>query len=455
MATAIAAYVRSATRLGSLILLIILTSAARDASACSCVMGMPICETFWRTPVVFSGEVVEITPAPPARDLRFPAKKLVRFRVDRVWRGEAAGEIEVHTGAGGGDCGYDFVRGGQYLVYAHYWEGRLSTGICSRTRPLSDAKEDLAYFETAFRPAGVGRIFGTAQFQRSSPDTPEQSAPGYTVILTGGGTTRRTTTAADGRYEFRGVPAGRYTVELITPQTQLAGGSRNTELADPRGCASVDFWIMSNGRVALRVLKPSGEPASNLTLDVVEFDSLVERDRFPHAQRMRTDADGFAETKGLRPTRYVIGINVTQAPDASQAYPRMFYPGVTDVAGARVLDLNYGERAELEPMILPEPLVPQAITGVVLWPDGSPAARASVSVSMDRATHGLSLQLGTAVSTDAQGRFTFRAYRGQTYRVSATVDVRGISEQWRAESKAFEVRSDVEPIALTLAPPRR
>src|SRR6185503_15210753 len=55
-------------------------------------------------------------------------------------------EVEVRTGLGDSDCGYNFRLGGQYLVYAYGDEDKLATGICSRTRPVSEAADDLAYF---------------------------------------------------------------------------------------------------------------------------------------------------------------------------------------------------------------------------------------------------------------------------------------------------------------------
>jgi hypothetical protein len=50
----------------------------------------------------------------------------------------------VGTGGGGGDCGYGFAAGEIYLVYAFERAGRLYTTICTRTRLVRDAAEDLA-----------------------------------------------------------------------------------------------------------------------------------------------------------------------------------------------------------------------------------------------------------------------------------------------------------------------
>ena len=62
---------------------------------------------------------------------------VVRIQVAEVLSGIAPGqkEIEVVTGGGGGDCGYPFQAGMDYVVYAFKnAEGRLETTICSRTR---------------------------------------------------------------------------------------------------------------------------------------------------------------------------------------------------------------------------------------------------------------------------------------------------------------------------------
>jgi hypothetical protein len=73
----------------------------------------------------------------------------VRFRVLERWRERAGATVELTTGAGGGDCGYTFEKGVSYLVFASARAGALTTGICSRTRKLTDAAEDLAYLSSS------------------------------------------------------------------------------------------------------------------------------------------------------------------------------------------------------------------------------------------------------------------------------------------------------------------
>lgn len=225
--------------------------------ACSCVSGAPICETFWKTPLVFSGTVLEIaTDTKSDPRITLGRSRVVRFHVTQAWRGEATGTIEIHTGMGGGDCGYKFVEGRQYLVFASGAPGQYSTGICSRTRRLSEAADDLEYLETALQPSAAGRIFGTATYARRTGEVSPRPVAGYTVTLTHKGTQRTTTTGNDGRYEFRGVPAGVYAVALTVPGTGHESDPKLVKLVDPRGCAAADFYL-TDGRISARPLEPS------------------------------------------------------------------------------------------------------------------------------------------------------------------------------------------------------
>ena len=92
---------------------------------------------------VFSGRVTAIS-----RERARYSYQRVTFQVEQRWKGAVADETVIFTGSGGGDCGYNFVQGAEYLVYAYDSGGEfrpagLQTGICLRTRPLSNAAEDL------------------------------------------------------------------------------------------------------------------------------------------------------------------------------------------------------------------------------------------------------------------------------------------------------------------------
>ena len=57
------------------------------------------------------------------------------------YRGDKQKPMRLSTGLGGGDCGFDFEVGKQYLVYAFKDEaGELSTNICTRTTRLEKSR---------------------------------------------------------------------------------------------------------------------------------------------------------------------------------------------------------------------------------------------------------------------------------------------------------------------------
>ena len=106
----------------------------------------PPCDATSKSAAVFVGTVVSSKNAKSTGQYDFNSRE-VKFSVEEAFKGLSSTEVSVFTGWGGGDCGYPFQIGQQYLIYAYKDEktGRFGTSICSRTRQLSEAKDDLAY----------------------------------------------------------------------------------------------------------------------------------------------------------------------------------------------------------------------------------------------------------------------------------------------------------------------
>jgi len=116
--------------------------------ACDCGDPGPPCRAFARTAAVFAGRVTRIgTISTKLASGDAYERILVSFEIERSYRGVHGTSIEVVTDGGGGDCGYAFKQGQRYLVYASEFPevGKLYTSICSRTREISEAEEDLEY----------------------------------------------------------------------------------------------------------------------------------------------------------------------------------------------------------------------------------------------------------------------------------------------------------------------
>ena len=122
-----------------------------DAFACRC--GQPTNEksferaaavekSFEKASVIFSGEVIKLD------DFR------ATLKVEKVWKGKFKEEIVMLTGTTKtaewyqfSTCDYDYVFGQKYLIYANGSEDKLKTSLCSRTKSLRSAEEDIKALE--------------------------------------------------------------------------------------------------------------------------------------------------------------------------------------------------------------------------------------------------------------------------------------------------------------------
>jgi len=87
---------------------------------------------------VFAGEVLKITESKDRNTL------FVTIRVEALWKGTKTGQ-KVITITPSETCSYTFYVGEKYLVYAYKYEGAERAGLCSRTKLLAGAAEDISY----------------------------------------------------------------------------------------------------------------------------------------------------------------------------------------------------------------------------------------------------------------------------------------------------------------------
>ena len=104
---------------------------ASDAR-CSCRRGTSAEE--WRdlASTIVLGTVVADTAAMLDfhSDGRRYGARIVTLVVGARWKGAEADTLRIRTGRGGGDCGFHFLVGESYLVFASGSDDALWTGIC-------------------------------------------------------------------------------------------------------------------------------------------------------------------------------------------------------------------------------------------------------------------------------------------------------------------------------------
>jgi hypothetical protein len=119
--------------------------------ACSCLPAATPKEALAQADAVFAGTVASIEDLRQSTaDPNFtPIEKKVTFRVSQTWKGKSAADLVVRTASNSAECGYHFVVGSNYVVYANLPGGisgratNLYTTICTRTREYSKAADDL------------------------------------------------------------------------------------------------------------------------------------------------------------------------------------------------------------------------------------------------------------------------------------------------------------------------
>ena len=129
---------------------------AESAQACSCMRATPE-QHFESANAVFSGRVVNvITPRRNTQrpQFSFPQKR-VMFEVSDVWKGQERRRLMVMTSDSSASCGFNFTEGESYLVYASRSDNRLTTSLCSGTKLLSQAQEDLRMLEDPETPSNT------------------------------------------------------------------------------------------------------------------------------------------------------------------------------------------------------------------------------------------------------------------------------------------------------------
>jgi hypothetical protein len=368
----------------------------------------------------------------------------VEMSVSESFRGRANGHVEVFTGTGGGDCGYDFKVGRTYLVYAYRspTNGKMTTGICSATAPIEEAKADLVFLRGPWqKPSTLGTVTGKVL----SPETPSTGGALRTrdvdIELRGRSRRWRTSVSGDGTYSFR-VPPGWYEIEVHPPAGYARGLAAETQrpvlLREARGCAVADVFIVRDGRIEGRVLAADGTPVSLMTVSATRPSTGTSNDG--HAL---TDSRGNFQIVALEPSFYTVGLAAWPGKQAARS--GLF----ADPDAARPpFELGPSQRIRVRDIVLPAGVEVVTLEGRVVEEDGSPVV---ASVFVNQLTHGWG---GVPVETTSDGRFAVGAIAGRRVQLSVTTVPTVLSDlgfrlRW-ARSAEFVTARNLPPIRIVV-----
>ena len=125
-----------------------------EALACSCAGGpedkrAAVAEALEQAALVFVGRIESKERfAVEEQGYKYEYER-TQFYVLQSWKGEKASRVYVESIMTCCMCGYSFPKTGSFLVYASEPNARgyYSTSICTRTKPLEAAAEEIAMLD--------------------------------------------------------------------------------------------------------------------------------------------------------------------------------------------------------------------------------------------------------------------------------------------------------------------
>lgn len=326
------------------ILLIVLTPAA--ATACTCHMPMPYtCGNEGdRGESVFLGKVT----AMDLITINARYRIAVRFTVtDGLLTDMDVGrEIVVHTGNGQGDCGYPFIVGNTYLVYARTSQNQLGTSSCSQTGPEVRAAgiiRELRAVRDGKRRASLFGTIGIGPQGAGDEDRIESKGlAGIRVRAIGSNVLAHTTTTNEqGAYSFAWLFPDTYRLEVDWPpglSTRQPNSSKplTVQIGSGLGCRA-DVFARPEGQISGVVVDSTGRAVAGVvTIKPADPKEAEAAGRFGPRLSCSTE-DGKFLCWQMPPGRYQL----------------LFYPGKNaqvsfnrDASRSEVIDLGFGQHIE-------------------------------------------------------------------------------------------------------------
>jgi carboxypeptidase family protein len=237
---------------------------------------------------------------------------------------------------------------------------------------------------------------------------------------------RVATSDNDGRYEFTGLAAARYRLQISKAgyvtleygQARPFEAGKPLDVVDGQALEKIDFSLPRGSVIAGRVTDEFGDPVADATLQAMRYQFVNGQRQLVNAGRTSTSDDiGQFRIFGLMPGDYVVRASVRDGAIASalvgveepSGYPATYYPGTTDIGQAQAVTVALGQ--ELNSVFFP--LIPARlarISGTVLDSQGHALSGAVVVVRpATGGGAGGAFNIGGGNQVRADGSFTLNS----------------------------------------------
>lgn len=276
-------------------------------------------------------------------------------------------------------------------------------------------------------------------------------------------------TDSDGRYRFEAVPAGKYSIALSAPTLVSADPEAHNLVTVSEGATieDINFSLSRGGVITGKVTDSDERPviAEEISLKRGESAKPGDSDSSEEGRMYFTDDRGIYRIFGLAPGQYIVSTGKSSNPMASLLTKRprrvqTFYPGVTDEAKAKPVEVLAGAEASGIDIKLGLADKGFAVKGRVLAAEtGAPIANAMV-VCIARTSQakpdqgpgdgpavipdGFSStnETGGITTTDAKGEFRLESVSPGNYRIQVqSMGTLTSASEFYADPVNFDVQS--------------
>ena len=221
---------------------------------------------------------------------------------------------------------------------------------------------------------------------------------------------RTTSTDAEGRYEFRDLPAGRYTVSaakgsyvsLQYGQKRPFESGKPVELLDTQTIEKIDFGLPKGAIITGHVLDEFGEPVTDVVVTAQRYQFTQGRRQLVTAGRSGSTNDiGEFRIFGLSPGQYYVSAVLRNfqmaATEDRSGYAPTYYPNAPTPESAQKIVVGLGETISDLTMTL-TPARTSRVSGTVVSSQGKPMP--GMIMLVQRSANGFMSSMGGRVLPD-------------------------------------------------------
>lgn len=394
--------------------------AADHLSACSCRLAN-LCERAGNASVIFVGQLLDGGFESPETDPWSGLASTARFRVVERFRGLPGGleEVEVDLFFWKGMCSAaPYFNGRTYLVFTSRDErGKLRDGLCTSSRDVESAKDELEYLRRYFggqtSTAIRGRIAGNPR--SNSIDFAidhgyAKPVAGARVVAERGARRFEGVSDAEGRYEIAGLEAGVYTITAHHDSYASPKPAYGVTVSEG-GCAIHNVGLSSTNFLEGNVFDSEGQPVRNAAVTLL----AAETESSKANCSTLTDGSGRFAFNQITPGEYVLAVN-PRGMSVRMPYEPRFYDGTADREAATTITITPQSGLFGYVLVLGKRHPTRRIVAQIKRSDGSPAS--GVGINCTLADAGENQPSGTSGTSNEAGEASCTGFADHPYTLS-------------------------------------